>query len=409
MRILLYEHICGGGYAGQPLSPSLLSEGFGMLRGLAEDFKVAGFEVSALLDSRIMCTCPPFEADHVIEVNSRTIADVTLSLAAESADMVYAVAPEAGSVLQSIVERVEDAGAISLNCKPETIRQAADKAKLDSCVRHLGLEYPRTLKLKTVEVEKVVSEVKGKLGFPAVVKPLASAGCAGLSIVKDEADIAAGVKKIEVENDDGQFIAQKLVVGVPVSVSLIGNGKKAKPVSLNLQNVTLAPPQAESSYNGGQVPLDHPLREKAFAAAKMLVESFDGLRGYIGVDFVLANDKAYVLEINPRLTTSFVGLRKVANFNLAQAIVDAILKGELPQAQATNGYACFSKAAMPHCSGSEWARACGLGSVVSPPFPLANAKKSIALLQSIAQTRQGAQRRLGEAKRELAQICTGGR
>ena len=52
--------------------------------------------------------------------------------------------------------------------------------------------------------------------------------------------------------------------------------------------------------------------------------SLPGLRGYIGIDFVLTEGKPFVVDVNPRLTTSFVGLRGVAGFNVAEAIVNAV-------------------------------------------------------------------------------------
>ena len=33
-----------------------------------------------------------------------------------------------------------------------------------------------------------------------------------------------------------------------------------------------------------------------------------GLKGYVGIDMVLSDDECYVIEINPRLTTSYLGL-----------------------------------------------------------------------------------------------------
>ena len=36
--------------------------------------------------------------------------------------------------------------------------------------------------------------------------------------------------------------------------------------------------------------------------------------------------RAFVVDVNPRLTTSYVGLRRVANFNVAEAMVNAVLK-----------------------------------------------------------------------------------
>jgi hypothetical protein len=53
--------------------------------------------------------------------------------------------------------------------------------------------------------------------------------------------------------------------------------------------------------------------------------------GYVGVDLILGNDPAggadRVLEINPRLTTSYVGLRAAAKTNLAEAML-AVCRGE---------------------------------------------------------------------------------
>jgi predicted ATP-grasp superfamily ATP-dependent carboligase len=59
-----------------------------------------------------------------------------------------------------------------------------------------------------------------------------------------------------------------------------------------------------------------------------------GLLGYVGVDLVLGDaadgSQDYAIEINPRLTTSYVGLRQLAEFNLAEAMLVAAA-GKLEQ------------------------------------------------------------------------------
>ena len=47
----------------------------------------------------------------------------------------------------------------------------------------------------------------------------------------------------------------------------------------------------------------------------------DGLRGYVGVDMVLGDAGDYAIEINPRLTTSYLGLRQLCQQNLAELIL----------------------------------------------------------------------------------------
>ena len=102
-------------------------------------------------------------------------------------------------------------------------------------------------------------------------------------------------------------------------------------------------PEAVSSYEGGTVPFDHPLKQEAFREGEKVVEAFSGLRGYVGVDLVLAKDKSFVVDVNPRLTTSYVGLRRVASFNVAEALINAVLKRKLPTKQAFDGFVYFSK------------------------------------------------------------------
>ena len=108
--------------------------------------------------------------------------------------------------------------------------------------------------------------------------------------------------------------------------ALLCSRGKALAISLNKQNVKLAAPEAVSSYEGGAVPFDHPLKHEAFRVAEKVVESFPGLRGYVGVDLVLAEDKPFVVDVNPRLTTSYVGLSRVAGFNVAEAMINAVLR-----------------------------------------------------------------------------------
>ena len=96
-------------------------------------------------------------------------------------------------------------------------------------------------------------------------------------------------------------------------------------------------------YEGGVIPLEHHQRHLAMAYARRAVSLVPGLRGYIGVDMVLTENQGYVIEINPRLTTSYVGLRQVININLAEAIWRACTENSLPQNFILSGKASFRK------------------------------------------------------------------
>jgi predicted ATP-grasp superfamily ATP-dependent carboligase len=327
--------------------------------------------------------------------------------AAESADAAFVVAPESGHVLQSIVECLETTGTLSLNCQAAGIETASEKAALTNRLQNLGLNFPKTATFSTSDPDEEIAQTVGNmLGFPAVLKPLYGAGCGGLSILENGRQVAAAVDKLKRENAGDQFFVQELISGVPVSVSLISTGTEALPISLNLQKITLASPVGVSSYDGGAVPFEHPLKETAFSAAKRLVESFGDLRGYVGVDLVLAGNKVFLMEVNPRLTTSYFGLRKVANFNPAQAIIQAVLKNVLPKNAQCSGFSCFAKVPVNPPTPPIWQKICSLAEVAAPPFPLGTAT-AYALVESRGETFLEAQRKLSEAETTFQSICKG--
>ena len=75
MKVIVYEHASGGGYAGQPIPSSVLSEGFGMLRSVVADFKAAEHEVTVLMDARLSKLNPPLNADVILPILLRMSRD----------------------------------------------------------------------------------------------------------------------------------------------------------------------------------------------------------------------------------------------------------------------------------------------------------------------------------------------
>ena len=402
MRLLVYEHISGGGFADKAIPASVLSEGFGMLRTLTADFKAAGHSVTTLLDSRLAKWNPPIDADCIVPVSSPQEAEANLQKIAEQADAAYVIAPETESALQSLVELIEHAGATSLNCPASAIEKVSDKAVFPESMRKLGLPLPETMMFSVADcLDEITKALRGSLEFPLVFKSSNGVSCGGLSVVRDKNQVDGAVNKIKQESSSKHFLVQELMVGDAASVSLLSTGNDTAAVSLNWQDVTIETPEACSKYSGGTVPFDHPLRAEAFAVAEKLAKSFPDLRGYIGVDFVLTEDEAVVIEVNPRLTTSYTGLRRVVNFNLAQAIISAVLKRELPKRIQSCGYACFSKVETPNPHIRALQKIYGLDEVICPPFPLAGNRFASALLASYGATLKEAELRFREAKKRV--------
>ena len=398
MKVIVYEHVSGGGYCGQLIPPGFLAEGFAMLRSIVADFKAAGHTVTVMLDDRLAKLNPPIEADFVVPVSYSYEPQRFLTNIAKINDATYVIAPESGKALQTFVELMEKTEKITLNCESETIGKVGDKAVLYEKLEDTSFLVPKTLVL---EYDNAMEQVLHKLSYPLILKPVDGVGASGLSIVNEFGQVGKALLKIGKESTSKRFIVQEFIEGEQVSVSLLSTGKKAVAASLNKQNMVIAGPDGLSSYEGGIVPFEHPRKHDAYAVAEKVVELFPGLRGYVGVDLILTENAVFIVDFNPRLTTSFVGLHKVANFNVAEALINSVLFGKLPLKPEIHGVACFSKQEISLLTNEGYRRALNVAGMVSPPFPLQENIKSCALIMGYGKNCKSACLLLEEAKKQL--------
>jgi hypothetical protein len=115
------------------------------------------------------------------------------------------------------------------------------------------------------------------------------------------------------------MIVQPRVDGTSGSVAfVIGDNRRValRPVEQLLST------DGRFQYLGGRIPLANELSARAISLAEKAIECVPGLFGYVGVDVVLGSDgRDWAIEINPRLTTSYVGLRAATRTNLAKVLL----------------------------------------------------------------------------------------
>ena len=149
--------------------------------------------------------------------------------------------------------------------------------------------------------------------------------CEDIVIIENIEDLTLDLDKIFTPGS--RVLVQEYIEGTDVSVSLISDGENAIPISLNEQYVELK--DDKGRYLGGKLPFENKYKDEAFEIAKNAVESMDGLKGFVGVDLIINADEkdiysVYLLEINSRFTTPYVGLKRISNINIGDSIIKLI-------------------------------------------------------------------------------------
>ena len=251
-------------------------------------------------------------------------------------DAVLIVAPETNGILARLTAQAESAGLPLLCCSSRASAVAGNKAVCAKLFRGAQLPCPKTRTASFASAGRIAKQ----MGYPLVMKPLDGVGCEGVFRITDYAELDGILKMVRYATAHDRVILQSFADGIHASVSLIVSKGRCLPVSLNCQLIEAG---SRLQYLGSRVPFDHPARVSALNLAVSAANLIPGLNGYVGVDVVLTGENAWLIEINPRLTTSYIGLRQVAEANMARVIWDACQNGVLPECIPLTGQVVIKK------------------------------------------------------------------
>jgi predicted ATP-grasp superfamily ATP-dependent carboligase len=315
MRLFVYEYTC----ATSANTGSLGSEGRAMLLALVQDLvRVHGVEVATLIHESAANLLRSLQS---LPVSIRTIAssgeEYTFRNLVQPADGVLVIAPEFEDILLTRCRWVEEVGGRLYGPSSEAVGLTGDKLRL--------AEHWRRHQVPTPRCQGVDSRTAD---WPAVLKPRYGAGSQSTFLIQDEVQLAVCRRKAETEGWRGELILQPFVPGQACSVSFL----------IGPAGCVALPPFCQHMsqdgcfrYLGGSAPLPPDLAARAEGLGRRAVNAVRGLSGYVGVDLILGDaedgTEDTAIEINPRLTTSYIGLRELARFNLAEAML-RVVQGE---------------------------------------------------------------------------------
>ncbi len=289
--ILIFEHVTGGGLAGEPMPESWAVEGAAMRRALAAEFAAGrpAPRVIVALDPRLPDEPGPWRTARVDSIER-------LEALTREADCTLLIAPETNGVLEGLIRRLGRGPTRLLNASAQAVALAGDKAAMANRLRSRKLPTPRTLLLEADD------RPPDDWNYPAVVKPVDGAG----SLDTFRIDRSEGFLKLP--GRGGRLLLQEFVPGRPLSATfLVRPFCRPRLLAVGEQRVEIV--DGRFSYGGGRLPADDLVGLDVDPLAKALT-AVPGLEGLVGVDFIHdpGRRRIAILDVNPRPTTSIVGI-----------------------------------------------------------------------------------------------------
>ncbi len=298
-----------------------------MRNALATDLAAGGMAEVLILRDRRFGPNPPAacKAWHCDDWPSERDA---FQAAARWAEATAIIAPEFAGILAARHDWAAAVGAVVLGASRSLVELAADKQRTAEHLAKRGVRVPQGRLLAAGD------PLPRDFTYPAVLKPVDGAGSLDVRWLTGPDDL------VVLPPTGRAWRLERFCPGLAASVALLCGpaGVTALPGCRQLlgdAGPTDFGPRScgvpSFAYRGGLVPLAPPLDERARHLARQAAATLEGACGWLGIDLVLGDDPGggndTVIEINPRLTTSYLGLRALAHNNLGVALLAAV-RGE---------------------------------------------------------------------------------
>jgi hypothetical protein len=165
--------------------------------------------------------------------------------------------------------------------------------------------------------------------FPIVVKPRDGAGSVNTFLIHDARELQARRDELIAgfAGAGSEPIVQPFVEGRPLSAAALidAQAERVEIFPLGEQRISR---DGRFHYVGGRIPAPGITSQVAEEAAQLVADacrSLPGLAGFVGFDLIACagDSRVRILEANPRLTTSYVGYRRLTHENLAARMLFA--------------------------------------------------------------------------------------
>lgn len=272
----------------------------------------AGFE-TIMVNSNPETVSTDYDTSDRLYFEPLTLEDVLNIYQHEKCDGV--IVQFGGQTPLNLAADLERNGVNIIGTKPASIEAAEDRKFFQELADRLKIRQPANGLATTIEEAEVIAE---RLGFPVLMRPSFVLGGRAMVIVYDVETLRKYMDEaVEVSQDRPVLIDHYLEDAIEVDVDCICDGETSVIGSI-MEHVELA--GVHSGDSACTIPsptlseaVKETIREHTFAFAKGLE-----VIGLMNVQYAIADDVVYVLEVNPRASRTVPFVSKAIGVPLAK-------------------------------------------------------------------------------------------
>ncbi len=205
--------------------------------------------------------------------------------------------------------------------------EAEDRRKFDELLERLGLLRPPG---RAASSFRKAREIARWLGFPVLVRPSYVLGGRGMEIVYNEAQLAGYAKSAPSVGPDTPLLVDKFLPGTEVEVDAVCDGREVciPGVFEHIERAGIHSGDSMAVYPPQSISRE--FQEHIARVTEQLARGL-GIRGLLNVQYIVQDDRLYVIEANPRASRTVPIIAKLTGVPLVAAATAIALGATLSE------------------------------------------------------------------------------
>lgn len=285
-----------------------------MLQALIRDLsEIADVELMLMLDVRFTQLIELYRnIGEVVVVDAHDSTVDIFERLSRHCDAVWPVAPEIDDILLELTKIVESSRARLLSVSSEVVVLTSNKLETYRLLMQQGIT---TVSTALLDRHAFIAE-----GGRFVVKPIDGMGCEQTFLIENAEHWAIVNPELE---PNRTYIVQPYVEGTPASLSALFDAGRGWLLCRNVQKIEVD--NGRFFLKGCHV--NDSLKSNVYEIlVQRIAQALPSFSGYAGIDIIETDTGPSVLEINPRLTTSYAGIHRALGINVAEIVLQLPIK-----------------------------------------------------------------------------------
>jgi len=230
-----------------------------------------------------------------------------------------------GQTAINLAGPLAQAGVPILGTSMSSIDEAEDRKRFEALLRRLDIPQPQGSTVTSVD--EAVGTAR-KLGYPVLVRPSYVLGGRAMEIVYSDEELLSYMKVAVKINPEHPVLIDRYMLGKEIEVDAICDGETVLIPGImehieragvhSGDSIAVYPPQS----------LSEDVKRQAIDITIRIAKELKTI-GLINIQFVVWNERVYVIEVNPRSSRTVPFLSKVTNVPMASLATQVILGDKL--------------------------------------------------------------------------------